>query len=42
MYRLSKIIPVFMRSTYRADGAQHKATWIQYRGHILAHRITAA
>lgn len=47
LYRLSKLIPVPMRSTYgqRHDGdpiTWYRATWVQWRGHIWRHRIEAA
>lgn len=45
MFALSKLIPVPMRSRYGAPGdgysATHKATWIQWRGRIFRHRVTA-
>lgn len=47
MYKLSKIIPVFMRTRYGLiqDGGysvNYKASWIQYRGRVFAHKVTAA
>jgi hypothetical protein len=44
LYRLSKIIPVPMKSTYGVEdvGVQRiqRATWWQWRGHIFRHRNT--
>jgi hypothetical protein len=46
LYRLSKLIPVRMRSTYFAGGdddaewAKERASWWQWRGHIFRHRVT--
>jgi hypothetical protein len=44
MYRLSKLIPVRMRSTYGVelgdDQWTETATWWQWRGRIFRHRTT--
>lgn len=40
LYRLSKLIPVVMRSTYTADGRRQRSTWVQWRGRVLAHHVT--
>lgn len=42
LYRLSKLIPVPMRTTYTADGQRQHAVWVQWRHHIWRHRITTA
>ncbi len=53
-YKLSKLIPVPMRSTYgfgpftglpagvTASSTRQTSTWWQWRDRILRHRITAA
>lgn len=45
-YLLSKIIPVPMRTRYglvEADGSTSRwtASWVQFRGRIFRHRVTA-
>ena len=43
MYRLSLIIPVFMRSKYTLeDGTRQKCTWIQWRDRVFWVRRTDA
>jgi hypothetical protein len=43
LYRLSKLIPVPMRSRYGTeDRGIERACWWQWRGRIFRHRITPA
>jgi hypothetical protein len=42
-YRLSKIVAVAMRSTYRVihpdeTSTRERARWVQWRGHVMRHR----
>jgi len=45
-YAMSKIIPVPMRSRYGVElggkSFNEKASWIQWRGRIFAHKVSAA
>jgi hypothetical protein len=41
LYRLSKLIPVPMRTTYTANGERRRSTWVQWRDHIWAHHMTS-
>lgn len=38
LYRLSKVVPVRMHSTYGTEDGPESASWWQWRGRIFRHR----
>lgn len=40
LYKLSKIIPVRMKSEYKERGRKYTHTWWQWRDHIWASKKT--
>lgn len=43
VYAISKLVPVFMSSTYTdaSSGRRFRSRWIQWRGAVIAHQKIA-